>query len=683
MFFNLVRKNSKRNRKENGLFFASLVVAIVAFYIILSLKSQDVMIFLEGMESDAVSRLLLMIPVLYGFSLFILFFLVYFAEKYQLDRRNHEFGIYLMMGMGRPKMLLMLLAEEVWNSLLSLAVGIPIAIFLSEIISLITARVVGLGIIGHHFTFSFQAVLGTVGGYLVIRLLALTILSSGIMRKEIDHLLADKQKGKQKTQNKYLASIQGVAGMIIILAAFANAIFGTAWERFDQMGLTMAAGIGGVMLFFRGSGVLFEMLSAKKRREKGVGFFTFRQLQENVFLQPYLLAVASLLVFMGICCFGFGVSVALGSDQTETHVLDYTFYGKEKEIKEELEKASVLDDLKLLSEIKINFLGASEDGESKCNVKPLLNAIKKQEGVQEEPFVNYADDYFSEPYLISLSGYNDLLKLQGEKPIHLDDNEIVFYVGQEDASAEISPAIENALKERPEIELAGKQYRFAERGYQGRLVADRAIVLNYGLIVTNRTLEKLTDQDGYSYWNGVLKSELVKKDGLMQAVTKVNKKLDQTPLEHESYLQNMGRQLFYGVATSYITIYLAVIFLIIANTIIGVRFLMQQQKTKGRYQTLTRLGCHYEMLCQSARKQIRWYFGLPVIVAAIGSIFGIRALFSGMLSTAMAENIQELLTIAGAMILLLCVIESIYMTAVARLSDKHLLNLMDDWKTDG
>ena len=47
MFSNLILRNSKRNRKENGLFFGSLVISIVAFYIILSLSKQDVMVFLH------------------------------------------------------------------------------------------------------------------------------------------------------------------------------------------------------------------------------------------------------------------------------------------------------------------------------------------------------------------------------------------------------------------------------------------------------------------------------------------------------------------------------------------------------------------------------------------------------------------------------------------------------------
>ena len=75
MFSDLILRNSRRSRKENGLFFGSLIISIVAFYIILSLSHQDVMLFLREMESDAVNRLLLIVPVFYVMTLGILFFL--------------------------------------------------------------------------------------------------------------------------------------------------------------------------------------------------------------------------------------------------------------------------------------------------------------------------------------------------------------------------------------------------------------------------------------------------------------------------------------------------------------------------------------------------------------------------------------------------------------------------------
>ena len=127
MFSNLILRNSRRSRKENGLFFSSLVISIVAFYMILSISTQDVMLFLQKMESDAVDKLLLLIPAFYGMTLGILFFLIYFACKYQFERRRHEFGVYLMLGMRRSKLFGMLLAEDFLTSILAMLIGLPVA----------------------------------------------------------------------------------------------------------------------------------------------------------------------------------------------------------------------------------------------------------------------------------------------------------------------------------------------------------------------------------------------------------------------------------------------------------------------------------------------------------------------------------------------------------------------------
>ena len=285
MFYDLVNRNSKQNRKENGLFFVSLIMAIVAFYIILSLEKQDVIIFLKTMESEALDKLFLLIPALYGLSLFILFFLVYFAGKYQLDRRSKELGMYLILGMKRSKLLLMLFAEELWNSVLSLIIGIPIAMCISEIISLVTAKIVGLGIIGHKFSFSFSAVIGTVIGYFIIRFAALVILSGKFSKKEVTELLSESQVEKKREINKVIVSIKLVLGVVLLTVSFAIAIIGVSWANIKFMGLTVILGLGGIFLLFQGIGVLFEIILKKKNNISELKMFTFRQLQESVFLR--------------------------------------------------------------------------------------------------------------------------------------------------------------------------------------------------------------------------------------------------------------------------------------------------------------------------------------------------------------------------------------------------------------
>lgn len=125
MFFNLAWRNSKRNRSENLIYFLTMVTAVATFYIVLSLGSQDVMRFLEEIESDAVNRLLTMLmPTVYLFSLLFVFFLVIFANKYQLECRSRELGLYLMFGMTKRHLFIQIMAEGLITSLLALLGGL-------------------------------------------------------------------------------------------------------------------------------------------------------------------------------------------------------------------------------------------------------------------------------------------------------------------------------------------------------------------------------------------------------------------------------------------------------------------------------------------------------------------------------------------------------------------------------
>ena len=63
-------------------------------------------------------------------------------------------------------------------------------------------------------------------------------------------------------------------------------------------------------------------------------------------------------------------------------------------------------------------------------------------------------------------------------------------------------------------------------------------------------------------------------------------------------------------------------------------------------------------------------FGIPVLAAAVSSLFAVRALFTGILSSRTRGTAGEMLVISAAMILVLCVIECIYMTAVKRSSSR-------------
>ncbi|WP_313132364.1 FtsX-like permease family protein [Anaerocolumna sp.] len=680
MFFDLVRRNSKRNRREDGLFFSSLLAAVVAFYIILSLPNQGVMGFLKEMESGAVDRLLSLIPAFYMVTLFMLFFLVYFASKYQLERRSHELGMYLMMGMRRSKLFFMLLAEDLWSSLASIAVGIPVAVLLSEVISLVTARVVGIGILGQQYTFSLTAVFWTMTGFLLIKLAAFLLLSGTFASKEIGTLLSPAPEGAKKQRPALLYRISLAIGVLLLAAAYILAISGEAWYSLAIMGIDMSMGILGTMLLFFGLRTLLDILAKRQTGKSGLGIFTFRQLQENVMGQPISLAVSSLLILGALCCFGYGVSMTLYYGNDDTHTLDYTFQDSENPlmIPEKLKSAGLANDLESLFDMRIGHVRSGDDNEGVALGMDEVLALIEQEpnsSAKSELLGEYSN--LDNPYVIALSGYNQLLAAAGEPAITLNNNQAAIYGYDSFTNREKAKLINRVLLQKPEAVVNGERLQLAGAIQTQNPVTDRSITLYFALIVPDEVFDRLAEKSYTHYWNAILSPQFVQEKGLMQAIQQMNQKLDTTDINYESYLQSMGRQLFYQVSSSYLTLYLAVIFLIIANTVIGMQFLTQQRKTGRRYQTLVRLGSHYEALCLSAKHQIRWFFALPAVVAAVGSLFGVRALFSGFLPPDMAESISGLYRIAFVILFLLCVVECGYMLVVMRASSKYILTQME------
>lgn len=681
MFFKLISRNSQKNRRENGLFFSSLILSIIAFYMILSLSHQDVMIFLAQMESDAVGRLMAMLPAFYGVTLFILFFLIYYASKFQLERRRHEFGIYLMMGMRRGRLFVMLLAEDLRNSIVSLLIGLPCALLLSELVSLITARLVGIGIIEHQLSFSLQAALWTSAGFLLIKSAASLSLSVRISRQEIGSLLTEMPDGTKRQLPGYIYAFSTLTGIFCLAVAYTRAIRGNAWHDLRQMCLTLILGLFGTFLFFWGLRFFIGLIAVSRKHDRRLHVFNFRQIQETVIHRSGTLAICSLLILAALCCFGAGVGISRFYGDSEQHVLDYTFRDPENgtdiaAIRQTLAEHRLDIRFSHLDEMKVGQIRTTEDTERAFEPEPLISALREMPPSADRDILLNNLVYETFPYLISLDSYNQLLAAAHLPTLTLEADEAAVYMDHESAIGERAELINRILDTKPITMLDQKELHLTGTVQTTNLITDRSITLSFALILPEEAFDYYTQGEYEIYLNGILTKSSTEHTSLMSAISDMNQSLEGTGLSYESYLQNMGRQLFYMVSASYITIYLAIIFLIIANTIIGVQYLMGQRRSNRRYRTLVRLGAAYSALCSSSRKQINWYFGIPTAVAAFSSLFGVRALFTGILSSAAKSNLSEMLVISAAMIFALCMVELIYITAVKRSSDRYLLTLM-------
>lgn len=121
------------------------------------------------------------------------------------------------------------------------------------------------------------------------------------------------------------------------------------------MGFILILGLCGTFLLFHSIGILFEILLKKKKQENGLGMFTFRQLQESVFLRPNTLAISSLLILIALCCFGYGISVGFIANSKEPHVIDYTFNIEESELRVKLKSLEVEKYIDEITAIKVGM----------------------------------------------------------------------------------------------------------------------------------------------------------------------------------------------------------------------------------------------------------------------------------------------------------------------------------------
>ncbi len=695
---------NRSDRREHGIYFVSLVIAIVAFYVILSLEKQDVMIFLRRMESDAVERLMGLIAGVYGFSLFLIFFLIYFAERYQLERKSHEYGLFLMLGMSRSRLFLGLMAEDLYSGTLALLVGLPTAVFLSELISLVTARLIGMGIIGHRFHFSLSAALLTALGFLGIKLVANLLLSARMVKRNPYQLMHDTQEEKQRIIHEKRSFALLLLGMILLIAAYGMAIGGITWMNLSCFMVTLVPGAAGTFLLMKGFCAVFTMMVRNRkagnpisqsgfvrRNGEALHIFTFRQLQENVFLRSGSLTISSLLILIAIACLSYGVAVAASHLQNGSrHSMDFTLeaYDEDsgKQIKKWMEAKETGKLIRGWAGVSVSHLysrdlrdALGEELEAPVHEFDASGLLEAAENLNSKQRDYVKSRYMSDsaPHIIALSGINALYREKEEKLLALDSDEIYFYIDPEVYEGREQHILKQILQKDPTVKIDGKPYRV--KGICSEdIVVDRKITIGFGIILADQQFQEYADPINITtYWNGYLSKQLIEEKGLMRAIEEGNTYFKKTGLEFENYLQNMGRQLFYIVAASYLTIYLALVFLIIANTVISLQYLMQEKKSRRRYHTLIRLGSTHEMICASARRQITWYFGVPLSIAAISSLFGVYALFSGLLPSSLRDSVTLLLGIAAVSIIILCVIEWGYVKMVMRYSKRNLGQMME------
>ena len=267
MLFKLSLKNIKKSFKDYAIYFLTLILGVAIFYVFNAMDSQQAMMDMSKSKKEIMD---LMNNLLGGVSVFVSFvlgFLIIYANKFLVRKRKKEFGIYMTLGMGKGHISKILLIETLLIGLISLAVGLIVGIFFSQLMSIVVAKMFEADMSSYTFSLSQAAMIKTMIYFGIMYLLVMILNVFVISRYKLINLItANKQNEKVKVKNPILSILIFIISIAILGYAYYNVTENIMNIGFDHFILCIVLGIIGTILFFYGvSGFVLRLVQANKK----------------------------------------------------------------------------------------------------------------------------------------------------------------------------------------------------------------------------------------------------------------------------------------------------------------------------------------------------------------------------------------------------------------------------------
>lgn len=639
MLFKISLKNIRKSLKDYTVYFFTLILGVAIFYVFNAIDSQSVMLDVRANVMDIIK---LMNDMLSGVSVFvscILGFLIIYASRFLIKRRNKEFGIYLTLGMSKRKISVILFFETLLIGIVSLVAGLVIGTILSQFMSVIVANMFDADMTKFKFIFSMKACVKTLIYFAIMYVLVMIFNTFSISRcKLIDLLNAGKKTEKVTMKNPVVCTIVFVIGVGILSYAYWMVTRGVrTLNTFDKIGIPIALGcVATFLIFWSVSGFMIRIFtSIKSVYYKGVNSFVLRQFCSKINTTVFSTTVICIMLFITISV----LSAALSMKDSLSKVLDsmcpvdvqlakYSYdamseaYATSQDMNEK--DREMLEDSKLSIIETLNNSGFDAQKYFKDVVE--YNIYNTGLKVKDTLGDVYTDDYhfIAEAIMpvMTISDYNSVARLYGNSTYELNDDEYIIV-----ADYKNMVMIRNqALKKGIILSVNGKEYKprydeckdgFVQIGVQNMndgilVVPDNAVkpqqVRSMGLSADYRADTK---EERYS-----IETQL---DNLMKNIS-----YKKSFIYRNSRIDLAESSVGLGALVTFIALYLGIIFLISSAAILALRELSDSADNKERYGMLRKLGVDERMIDMALFKQIGIFFAFPLILALIHSVFGIK-----------------------------------------------------------
>lgn len=639
MLFKISLKNIRKSLKDYTVYFFTLILGVAIFYVFNAIDSQSVMLDVRENMMDIIK---LMNDMLSGVSIFvscILGFLIIYASRFLIKRRNKEFGIYLTLGMSKRKISAILFFETLLIGIVSLVAGLVIGTILSQFMSVIVANMFDADMTKFKFIFSMKACVKTLIYFAIMYVLVMIFNTFSISRcKLIDLLNAGKKTEKVTMKNPVVCTIVFVIGVGILSYAYWMVTRGVkSINIINKIGVPIALGcVATFLIFWSVSGFMIRIFtSIKSVYYKGVNSFVLRQFCSKINTTVFSTTVICIMLFITISVLSAALSMkdSLSKDldsmcPVDVQLAKYSYdamseaYATSQDMNEK--DREMLEDSKLSIIETLNNSGFDAQKYFKdvaeYNIYNTGLTVKDTLGdINTDDYQFMADTIMP---VMTIGDYNSVARLYGNSTYELNDDEYIIV-----ADYKNMVMIRNqALKKGITLSVNGKEYKpryneckdgFVQIGVQNMndgilVVPDNAVkpqqVRNMGLSADYRADTK---EERYS-----IETQL---DNLMKNIS-----FKKSFISWNSRIELAESSVGLGALVTFIALYLGIIFLISSAAILALRELSDSADNKERYGMLRKLGVDERMIDMALFKQIGIFFAFPLILALIHSVFGIK-----------------------------------------------------------
>lgn len=639
MLFKISLKNIRKSLKDYTVYFFTLILGVAIFYVFNAIDSQSVMLDVRENMMDIIK---LMNDMLSGVSVFvscILGFLIIYASRFLIKRRNKEFGIYLTLGMSKRKISVILFFETLLIGIVSLVAGLVIGTILSQFMSVIVANMFDADMTKFKFIFSMKACVKTLIYFAIMYVLVMIFNTFSISRcKLIDLLNAGKKTEKVTMKNPVVCTIVFVIGVGILSYAYWMVTRGVeSINIINKIGVPIALGcVATFLIFWSVSGFMIRIFtSIKSVYYKGVNSFVLRQFCSKINTTVFSTTVICIMLFITISVLSAALSMkdSLSKDldsmcPVDVQLAKYSYdamseaYATSQNMNEK--DREMLEDSKLSIIETLNNSGFDAQKYFKdvveYNIYNTGLTVKDTLGdINTDDYQFMADAIMP---VMTIGDYNSVARLYGNSTYELNDDEYIIV-----ADYKNMVMIRNqALKKGIILSVNGKEYKpryneckdgFVKIGVQNTndgilVVPDNAVkpqqVRNMGLSADYRADTK---EERYS-----IETQL---DNLMKNIS-----FKKSFISWNSRIDLAESSVGLGALVTFIALYLGIIFLISSAAILALRELSDSADNKERYGMLRKLGVDERMIDMALFKQIGIFFAFPLILALIHSVFGIK-----------------------------------------------------------